>query len=1599
MVKFNIPYTNRVTYPIKASALLQDVCQQAGLQVGNMNFVNSDYMILGNPFTNNEDCRTVLSNIAQLAGGFAKIGRDDKVYINTLESLSNILTVKYVNAMTVKELNLTKISALAGGKDVATESLDGNNYFTDFSKNDQWGELNSLVLSLSDIQGENTALDDRESIEENGLTEISIVDNYFLIDQTEREKAIVPIWNALKGLKYLPFKTEYYGYPYLDTGDIVYIEDTADMGHISYVFNHTFTYNGSFKGTLETPAMTKMQTAYKNTFDLKTKFKRTERKIDKINGIIEDIIEEQDETSQKVSQHQQTIDGMKNTISSVETKVETVEGKADNAQSDVDALKPQVVLDVDVEYALGTSTTTAPTTGWNTKAPTWENGKYMWQRTVTTYGDNTKETSNATCIAGAKGDKGETGEKGNDGNNGENGDDGIGVKAIVEQYYLSTSNTTQAGGSWKSTQDTWTSGKYIWTRNKITWTDDTITYTTPILATGINNANSTAETAKSTANTAKTTADTAKATADTAKSTADSNTAKITTNTEKIAEVEQTVDGIKTRVSSTETSVRTLQTDVATAQSTADTAKNNAKTAQDTADSATTKANQAQTSANNAQTTANTANTNAQNAQSTADSAITQITTTNQKVSTIEQNVNGITQRVGSVEEEVETVQNKVDNLTIGGRNYIRYGKGTLKDGFFKNANIVDEGGEFEWKNTSSSPWANVNIGSAYTIGQREFTPNNKLIMSYDIKYTLWDIPDGVTIGEHWLGGRYGNPSWKGITQFTTPLVGNNGCELNKWFHFVGTCTVPPLLDDSVPIEIMFRFQFKNGIGHIKAVLKNVKLEVGNKATDWTPAPEDIENTLETNYYTKTETNSQISQKADEITSTVSATYSTKTETATAKTEAINSANASTDSKLEGYSTTEQMNTAITQKANEITSTVSSTYSTKTETATAKSEAISSANSATDTKLENYSTTAQMNTAITQKANSITSEVNTKIDNIQVDTDNLLLNTALRNDASNFTLSSGVTRVTDKLTPNNNYCFKYDISGLTSDGWRSANPTYVEIEEGETITASAYVYIPSGVTNSNIRLEIQAFNSSNSRIETYRSDVPDSDITDKWQRLCKTATLPTGTVKANARVWIQRNGQCWVGDLKLGKGNTLTSWCPSSKDYSTTTETKSLIKQTSDNLDIKFSQEILAVSGANGMINGDFSNNLQYWNVMEGNGSISVTKIGNIDYALLETQYGDTILAQDVFNLYENKSYILTFRAYSPYLTEDVTTFRVRITQYKTGSEEETLLINKKIELTDNPKEYTLNFSTTDATNLTINFILNANQNLGYENDTAYISNIQLKGETISEKIAKLSVNVNGIESEVSGKVGNNEIISKINQSSETVGIDANKIELSANDILNLLSGNTINLSGKNIRISSNNFNVDASGNVSANSMYISNGNLIIYRDGNVWIRDTQDYDNAHFRAISKNQDMISRLTSNGFFTQNDSSGQMSQMTPDSVTTPVVNQISLASSKKNFEKLKNALEIIRNTDIYKYNLKSQADNEKKHIGFVIGDKYRYAKEITALNERGEEIAVDTYSMISVTYKAIQELLEENEKLIERIEKLEKGDSLGVQQQT
>lgn len=302
-----------------------------------------------------------------------------------------------------------------------------------------------------------------------------------------------------------------------------------------------------------------------------------------------------------------------------------------------------------------------------------------------------------------------------------------------------------------------------------------------------------------------------------------------------------------------------------------------------------------------------------------------------------------------------------------------------------------------------------------------------------------------------------------------------------------------------------------------------------------------------------------------------------------------------------------------------------------------------------------------------------------------------------------------------------------------------------------------------------------------------------------------------------------------------------------------------------------------------------------------------------------------------------------------------------------------------------------------------------------YSTTTQMHSAINVKANQITESVEKTFATKDALETEkseriqtaseinqiVSKKVGNDEVISKINQSAETVGIKANKVELSVNDILNLLAGNTINLTSKNITISSTNFSVDKNGKATMKDVSILGGNIDMVGDSStptIRIRDYSGdvielYPSNFYMAYDyppANAKVYQFLQKKGYYVE--CLGSSTSVNYDGIITPTVTQTSLEELKKNFEKLDNekALEIILNTDIYKYHLKSQEDTEKKHIGFVIGDKYKYSEDITSNKNDG----VDNYSMTSASYGAIQklyEIIQEQQKKIEELEKITKGE--------
>lgn len=220
------------------------------------------------------------------------------------------------------------------------------------------------------------------------------------------------------------------------------------------------------------------------------------------------------------------------------------------------------------------------------------------------------------------------------------------------------------------------------------------------------------------------------------------------------------------------------------------------------------------------------------------------------------------------------------------------------------------------------------------------------------------------------------------------------------------------------------------------------------------------------------------------------------------------------------------------------------------------------------------------------------------------------------------------------------------------------------------------------------------------------------------------------------------------------------------------------------------------------------------------------------------------------------------------------------------------------------------------------------------------------------------------------------------------------------------LNGKEINLTSEDIIIKSNNFNVDKSGNLTCNNAQMNDAtmddatmNNVTINGGNIELEESTSGGTVRFRITGPTSKMY--ITSEashygdectvgvygdggGFLSCTKNGSTSTSVNYSGITTPKLTQTSLESEKKNFVKFNNALDIIKQVDIYKYNLKDEKDTDKKHIGFVIGENYNYSKELTSKENNGADI----YSLASCCLQAIKEQQIEIEKLKNKIKKME-----------
>lgn len=511
MCRTEIPYSKVSTaYPATIQKIVQDICNRCGITLATTQIDNGGYVVSERPNDEALTCRDVLHYAAQISGSFARcdaLGRMEFRWYNEKATKHKITAIKsftpenqdiIITGIQVTDASDEKQSSLYGEKGYVLEVSD--NPLIEAGKapvvasylgkkiigmsfrpldltcildpsaeagdpaevTDRKGKTYTCwITNMTYATGRDTKItcdaespSDRAAVRFSEQTKATIENrNKIEKERTERELALKNLSKQLAESSGMYITAE----KQKDGSTIYYVHDKPTLAESLVVWKLTATALGiSTDGGKTYP------------YGLDVSGDAILNRI-YVNGIDGKYIKIENE---KLSEY-------------VEKVNKTASDASDTAEKAMQTAN-STVASMTIEYYKSTSATELKGGTWQSGTVTATQGYYIWSRTKTTAQDDTVTYSQAACITGSTGAKGDTGAAGA---KGDTGATGKGIKSIVPQYYLSTSKTSQTGGSWSATQPAWQPDHYLWTRSYITWSDNTTSTTTPILAQALNDAN------------------------------------------------------------------------------------------------------------------------------------------------------------------------------------------------------------------------------------------------------------------------------------------------------------------------------------------------------------------------------------------------------------------------------------------------------------------------------------------------------------------------------------------------------------------------------------------------------------------------------------------------------------------------------------------------------------------------------------------------------------------------------------------------------------------------------------------------------------------------------------------------------------------------------------------------------------------------------------------------------------------------------------------------------------------------------------------------------------------------------------------------------
>lgn len=266
MSKFEFNYDgSKLKYPATLLQVLKDICSKAGVELGSTSFLNSNKGIA--VYDNTVSAREYLSYIAESAGGFAFIGRDGKLYIRSIyQDEQKIALELFGSYKWGEEYKISKVS------------------YEDGIRSFKFGNETDNTLWINQ-------------------------ENMFIVD----EEQVKNIYNQVKDLTTNSFEGKVIIDPALDVGDKLIIDGNPVIYQGEANFETRFIADIKNKISIKQ----KQETTVKKESQ-KVVNRRVQSRINQAEGKITQLVEETTEQSKKITEVEQTVDGISQKVESIQ---------------------------------------------------------------------------------------------------------------------------------------------------------------------------------------------------------------------------------------------------------------------------------------------------------------------------------------------------------------------------------------------------------------------------------------------------------------------------------------------------------------------------------------------------------------------------------------------------------------------------------------------------------------------------------------------------------------------------------------------------------------------------------------------------------------------------------------------------------------------------------------------------------------------------------------------------------------------------------------------------------------------------------------------------------------------------------------------------------------------------------------------------------------------------------------------------------------------------------------------------------------------------------------------------------------------------------